>query len=129
LGAAAAIDLASRKQLAGLATFCAFTNISDMSQALSPGHVEIDLGCEFDNLAKIGSVSCPIFMAHGTEDQLVPPEMLDRLAHAAKSKVTVVRVSGAGHNDIFQQGGDALYQKLGAFVSALPHSPSTAAPK
>jgi pimeloyl-ACP methyl ester carboxylesterase len=129
LGAAVAIDLASRKHVAGLATFSAFTNISDMGRVLSPGHVEIDLGCQFDNLAKIGSVSCPIFMAHGTADQLVPPEMLDRLAKAAKSKVTIARVSGAGHNDIFQQGGDSLYQQVGAFVSALPPRQPTTEPR
>jgi len=122
LGAAVAVDLASRKHVAGLATFSAFTNIDDMSRVLSPGHVEIDLGCQFDNLAKIGSVSCPIFMAHGREDELVPPEMLDRLAQAAKSTVTVVHVSGAGHNNIFQQGGDSLYKRLKAFVDGLPES-------
>jgi hypothetical protein len=55
--------------------------------------------------------------------------MLDRLAKAAKSKVTIARVSGAGHNDIFQQGGDSLYQQVGAFVSALPPRQPTTEPR
>jgi fermentation-respiration switch protein FrsA (DUF1100 family) len=61
-------------------------------------------------------------MAHGTLDELVPPEMLDRLAQAARSKVTVVRVEGAGHNDLFRQGGDSLYKRLAGFVNRLTAS-------
>ncbi len=120
LGAAVAIDLASRRRVAGLATFSAFTNIADMSRTLLKGlPLVIPLSSRFDNLAKIGSVSVPIFMAHGTQDQLVPPEMLDQLAKSAKTAVTTVRVNGAAHNDIFQRGGNSLYQKVKAYVDGL----------
>jgi len=129
LGAAVAIDLASRRHVAGLATFSAFTNTDHMSQrlagALPAGFL---LSSQFDNLAKIASVSCPIFMAHGTQDQLVPLDMLDRLAKAAKSKVTIVRVDGAGHNDIFQHGGDVLHQRFQTFVDGLAEVPPTTRP-
>jgi pimeloyl-ACP methyl ester carboxylesterase len=120
LGAAVAIDLASRRHVAGLATFSAFTNIADMSRSLLKGlPLVIPLSSRFDNLAKIGSVSVPVFMAHGTQDQLVPPEMLDQLAKSAKTAVTTVRVNGAAHNDIFQRGGNSLYQKVKAYVEGL----------
>jgi hypothetical protein len=125
LGAAVAIDLASRKPLTAVATFSAFTSIGELSRTLAPGLPPGFLASRFDNLAKIGSLSCPLFMAHGTSDQLVPPEMLDRLASAAKSKVTVLHVSGAAHNDIFFVGGDSLYHKLQTFVNGLPPSPAT----
>jgi fermentation-respiration switch protein FrsA (DUF1100 family) len=74
----------------------------------------------FDNLSKISAVRCPIFLAHGTLDPLVPPEMQSRLARAAKSPATLVRVDGAAHNDIFMVGGDSLYRQLKTFVNDLP---------
>jgi len=129
LGAGVAIDLASRRHVAGLATFSAFTNTDHMSQrianALPPDFV---LASRFDNLAKIGLVSCPIFLAHGVQDQLVPIAMLDSLAKVAKSKVTVVRVEDAGHNDIFRRGGDLLFQRLKTFVDELADVPPTSRP-
>jgi hypothetical protein len=126
LGAAVAIDLASREHLAGLVTFSAFTNIADMSQSLLDGFPGgLLLSCRFDNLTKIGFVSCPILMAHGSRDPLVPPEMLDRLARSARSKVTTFRVGDAEHNDIFFRGGNALYQRVKTFVDGLPSVPTT----
>jgi uncharacterized protein len=120
LGAAVAIDLARRRPVAGLVTFSAFTNIDDMSQSLANGlPLGILLSSRFDNLAKIGSVACPILMFHGSRDPLVPPAMLDRLAAAARSKVTKFRVEGAEHNDIFQRGGDSLYERVKSFVDGL----------
>jgi fermentation-respiration switch protein FrsA (DUF1100 family) len=118
---AVAIDLASRRLVAGLVTFSAFTNIADMTQSLTNGlPLAFLLSCQFDNLAKIGSVTCPMLMTHGTEDPLVPPEMLDRLAGAARSKVTTVHVDGAQHNDIFEKGGDSLFLRVKEFVNGLP---------
>jgi len=127
LGAAVAVDLASRRQVAGLVTISAFTNIADMSQSFLMGfRLPIPLSCRFDNLTKISSVSCPILMVHGARDPLVPPEMLDRLAKSARSKVTILRVEDAEHNDIFQRGGDSLYQRVRAFVDGLSGvSPTT----
>ena len=53
-------------------------------------------------------------------DPLVPLEMQGRLAKAARSKVTTFRVADARHNDIFQQGGESLYQRVKVFVDGLP---------
>jgi pimeloyl-ACP methyl ester carboxylesterase len=120
LGAAVAIDLATRKPLAGLAAFSAFTSINDMSHILAPNiPAGLLITSRFDNLAKIPSAPCPLFLAHGTLDPLVPPEMQSRLAQAAKSSVTLVHVDGAGHNDIFAVGGDSLYRQLNTFVNTL----------
>jgi pimeloyl-ACP methyl ester carboxylesterase len=120
LGAAVAIDLANRRPIAGLVTFSAFTSIPDMSRAhLNQSAPAILLASRFDNLSKIRTVKCPILMAHGTQDQLVPPEMLIRLSAAAKSNVTIVHVNGAGHNDIFERGGDSLDHKVKIFVDSL----------
>ncbi len=125
LGGAVAIDLATRKPVAGLATFSAFTNIDEMAKILAPNIEDLTflLNSRFDNLSKIAQVRCPIFLAHGTQDRLVPFSMLGRLAKAATSRVTVLPVPMAGHNDIFLVGGESLYQSLGGFVAQCTSAP------
>jgi len=132
LGGAIAIDLANRKPVAGLASFCAFTSIADMIAVLQkkiqlPG--TITFASRFDNLGKIGSITCPIFLAQGTNDELVPPEMLSRLIAAAKVKPTVLRVPGAGHNDLFQRGGDGMWNRFKLFVDGLPKAAPATRPQ
>ena len=124
LGAAAAIHLASSKPVAGLATFSAFTSMADMGRQILPWlPTSMLLHHRFENEKKMASVTCPVFMAHGTVDSLVPFSMNARLAAAAKGRVTVVPVTGGDHNDIFQVGGTGLLHQLGEFldrVAAVP---------
>jgi uncharacterized protein len=126
IGAGVAIDLAHRRPVAGVATFSAFTSMTAMARHIVPIlPVSLFVKHKFDNLAKIRDLDVPIFMAHGTEDELVPFKMEAQLVKAAKGPVTVVEVKGAGHNDIFEIGGDELMQKFGAFVEQVhaEHSP------
>jgi hypothetical protein len=52
--------------------------------------------------------------------------MLARLEKAAGSNATHMYIDGADHNDIFQRGGDALYERLKGFVDGLAAvSPTT----
>src|SRR5947207_11496100 len=88
LGGAVAIDLASRRKVAGLITLSAFTTTRDMGAKVSPWLLRwavpsVLSRCKFDNLEKMRSVSCPILLIHGTADTLVPFEMAERLAAAA----------------------------------------------
>ena len=117
MGAAVAIDLASRRKVEGLATVSAFTDLPAVAHSLVPWFpVSLIVRSRFDNLAKIRSVTCPIFIAHGTRDDLVPPEMADKLAAAARVKVVPYRVQGGGHNDVFQVGGEPLWEAIRAAV-------------
>jgi fermentation-respiration switch protein FrsA (DUF1100 family) len=117
LGGAVATDLASRRPVAGLATFSAFTSMTEMAQRQYPYvPVALLLRHRFDNRTKIGHVHCPVLLAHGTDDPLVPPEMAERLAAAAGGPVTRVSVPGAGHNDLFAVGGDTLMASFRQFI-------------
>jgi hypothetical protein len=106
LGAATAIDLASRRHLAGLIAVGGFTNAADMAVAApiwTPRWLAnaLTANCRFDNLAKIKSVSCPILLVYGTRDTVVPPWMAERLASAATVPVTRLPVPSA-HNDLWK---------------------------
>lgn len=120
IGSGVAIDLAHHKPVAAVATFSAFTSMKAAAQHMLPFlPVGLLLQHHFDNKTKIGELKVPLFLAHGTKDTLVPFYMNAELAKAAKSPVTVVPVEGAGHNDIFDTGGDDLMQKLGRFIESV----------
>jgi hypothetical protein len=80
--------------------------------------VRLILRSRFDNLAKIPAITCPIFIAHGTRDNIVPPAMAGELAAATRAKVVPYMVEGAGHNDVFDAGGDALWAAMRAGIFA-----------
>ena len=116
LGSAAAIDLARRRPLAGLATFSAFTSMTEMAHQVLPWFpTSILLRHHFENEKKIAAIECPVFLAHGTRDSLVPFTMNARLARAVKHP-TIVAIEGGDHNDIFEVGGEELIEKLGRFI-------------
>ncbi|MGD0464900.1 MAG: alpha/beta hydrolase [Tepidisphaeraceae bacterium] len=120
LGAAVAVDLASRRPAAGLVTISAFTNLRDMAHRFVPWlPMSMILKYRFDNLGKLGGITCPTFIAHGTRDELISPRMAGRLAAAAKGKVTRYDVVDAGHNDVFDVGGEELWNRVGEFVGRL----------
>jgi fermentation-respiration switch protein FrsA (DUF1100 family) len=119
LGGAVAIDLANRKPVAGVATLSAFTNMKEMAHRVIPWlPSSLLVRYRFDNLAKISNLRCPLFIAHGTRDDIVPPYMADRLAAAAKAQVTQVRVEGASH-DIFEIDATRLLNQIQQFIDGL----------
>lgn len=126
LGGAAAIDVASRHRVAGLATFSAFTTLSEVCQKVVPWFPTRWLvRYRMDNLVGIAKVTCPAWIAHGDADSLIPPEMADRLA-AAAVHAQRVHVPGANHNDLFEVGDGALLDQFAAFVQQATRTPSTA---
>jgi fermentation-respiration switch protein FrsA (DUF1100 family) len=117
MGAAVALDLAARHRVAALILVNAFTTLPAVARALEPwAPTSLVVRSRFDNLAKIPSVRCPILIVHGERDEIVPPSMSGQLAAAAKTRVTAMTIAGAGHNDVFDVGGDALWQAIGAAI-------------
>jgi hypothetical protein len=120
MGAAVAIDLASRRRPLALMTVSAFTTHPAVARSLAPWFpASLIIRSRFDNLAKISRVSCPVLIAHGSRDRLVPPAMADQLAAAAKGGATTWRVPGAGHADVFSAADGALWTGFAAFLGRL----------
>lgn len=102
LGSAVAIDLASRKPVAGLAAFSAFTSMGDMAQRLYPIFpARLLLRHKFESERKIARVTCPVLLGHGKRDTMIPFSMTERLAKAANGPVTVFFIDEAQHNDFW----------------------------
>jgi pimeloyl-ACP methyl ester carboxylesterase len=120
LGAAAAIDLASRKPVAGILTVSAFTSMADMAHELLPYlPTSLVLRHHFKNEEKLRGIDLPIFIAHGDRDNIVPFAMSARLAKAAKGPVTTMTIHGASHNDVFEIGGDELERAITNFINQV----------
>ncbi len=121
LGGAVAIDLASRKPVAGLIAFSAFTSGVDMGRRILPVFpVGLLLRHRFESLRKIRQIECPILIGHGRRDGIVPFSMGERLSAAAKGPVTTLWLDEAEHNDFFEVGGRRLDEAVAKFIRELP---------
>ncbi len=101
LGGGVAVDLARQRPHRALVLVSTFTSIPDMAQQLYPwlpGRWLVRN--RFDNLAKIGACTRPVFIAHGTADGLVPYAHGERLFAAANDPKQFLCMEGCGHNDI-----------------------------
>lgn len=119
LGGAVAIDLASRRPVAALATFSTFTSMGEMAQLAYPLLPAALLRHSFRSEQKISRVHCPIFLSHGTADRLIPFPMRDRLARAAGGPATLFTVEGGGHGDFYDLGGQRLMDAFDRFLVPL----------
>jgi fermentation-respiration switch protein FrsA (DUF1100 family) len=115
LGGGVAVDLASRRPHRGLVLVSAFTSVPDMAQKLYPWlPARWLVRNRFDNLGKIGRCTCPVFIAHGDEDCLVPFAQGRRLFAAANEPKFFHAMPGHDHND----GPDrAFYANLRKFLA------------
>lgn len=124
LGGAVAIDLASRRRVAGLATFNAFTNLRAMGRSLFPFFpTSLFLKYRFENDRKMAAITCPVFICNGMKDTLVPATMADQLGKLAKGPVTRVTIRSADHNSIFSAEPKDLFSALKIFMDQIANQP------
>jgi fermentation-respiration switch protein FrsA (DUF1100 family) len=118
LGSAVAIDLASRRECGGLIVESGFTSGREMARRMFRiPFFEYLPKSRFDSLAKISRVRCPVLVIHGTEDDVLPASMGERLYAAAPQPKSLLLVEGARHNNVFWLGGERYLQRLVRFVN------------
>jgi fermentation-respiration switch protein FrsA (DUF1100 family) len=117
IGSGPAIDLASRRPVAGLVTISAFTSLDEMAHKVVPIYpTSLVLRTHFNNCEKIAAVRCPILMMHGTADTFVPFAMMSSLSRCARAPVSLYSIDGADHNSVFEVGGSKLLDRIDQFV-------------
>ncbi len=100
LGGGVAVDLASRKTHRALILVKTFTSAPDVGQKMFPWlPVRWVMRNRFDNLEKIGKCNCPVFIAHGTTDSMIPFSLGERLFQAANEPKRFFALEGIDHND------------------------------
>ncbi len=131
LGAAVAIDLASRKNMTGLVTFSAYTSKRDLARIQYPQISPMAIEHPFLSRDKIRRITCPTLIVHGRGDTLVPFSMSAELRTAAAGKpLTYLPIDEAGHNDLFHVGEKPITQALRRFLEQVNDQPGpTSQPK
>lgn len=115
LGGALAVELASSlpdDAIAGLIIEATFTSIPDLVKGMRWGWVPgigLVLTQRFDSSARIGKVTAPLLILHGTGDNVVPHAMADDLYRQAGSRnKRVVKLEGVNHSG--RSGSPATYR-------------------
>jgi fermentation-respiration switch protein FrsA (DUF1100 family) len=129
LGAAVAVELATRRRLAGLILESAFTSVPEMARHHYPWlPLWPLLKTRFDSLSKITRVSAPLLLVHGDRDQIVPVQMAERLFAAAAEPKRMHVIQGGGHNDLVLLGSDEYFRALREFLAHVEASAAKRAP-
>lgn len=108
LGSGVALQMAlEHPDVAAVVLEAPFTRLPDLAPPiLLPGLAELLMVDTFDNIAKIPAVKAPLLVVHGEKDTVVPAAMGRKLLNAADSIKEGVFLPDAGHNDVWEQGGD-----------------------
>lgn len=71
---------------------------------------------KFDNFGKIGSVSCPLLVIHGQEDEVIPFWHGKAVYQRAMEPKMSFWVPSAHHNDVMGVAGDAYWKTIDEFM-------------
>jgi|SRR5215813_3399106 len=118
LGTAAAVDLASRKECAGVVLEAAFTSGRDVASTVLPVIGPL-LFRGFDTKSKIANIRAPLLFFHGDRDKIIPLKLGRSLFEAAPQPKYFIEVPGAGHNDLVETAGSNYRERLHDFYSHL----------
>jgi fermentation-respiration switch protein FrsA (DUF1100 family) len=114
LGAAMAVDLASRRENQALVLVNPFTSFADMAQKTFPWlPARWMVRNRLDNLGKIKLCRSPIFITHGTSDGLIPFSQGERLFAAAPEPKRFLPRPGDGHMHPLE---NAFFEAVVAFL-------------
>jgi fermentation-respiration switch protein FrsA (DUF1100 family) len=114
LGGGVAVELATHHDHEALALLYTFTSLPDAADSHYPWlPCRALMSNRFDSLSKIGRCQRPVFVIHGTADEVVPFTQGERLFAAANEPKRFVPVEGAAHGADF---GDGFYVALKQFL-------------
>ena len=118
LGTAVALDLASRRECAGVILEAPLRSVGAIAAGVVPVLGPL-LVRGFDSERKIGRVGAPLLIIHGTSDDIVPFSHGQALFAAAREPKWFWAVKGARHNDLVVEAGTAYRTRLREFYAHL----------
>jgi fermentation-respiration switch protein FrsA (DUF1100 family) len=116
LGTAVAVDLASRRECAGVVLASPFPSARAVAGRVLP-LVGPLLVWGFDSKRKITGVRAPLLFIHGDRDEVIDTTLGRELFDAAPQPKQFWLVPGAGHNDLLDEAGIEFGLRLRRFYS------------
>ncbi|MEK7302249.1 MAG: alpha/beta hydrolase, partial [Pseudomonadota bacterium] len=118
LGGAVAAWLAAREKPGLLVLASVFTSVPDLAAEIYPFlPVRWLTRFHYNTLESLQSVTCPVFIAHSPQDEIIPFAQSQRLFQAASEPKQFLTLEG-GHNIGFIFMQPAWIKSLGAFMDA-----------
>lgn len=109
LGSGVSTWLADKNNAAGLILEAAYTGMDDMAQKQFPFlPAKLLAKDKYRSLDRIDRINMPLSWIHGTDDDLIPFAMGQRLFDAAKEPKIAHPIKGGGHNDLWLKGIDRI---------------------
>jgi uncharacterized protein len=118
LGTAIAVDLAMRKQCAGLILESPLMSAGRMAGTVLPFFGPLVIR-GYDTYGKIARIHAPLMVIHGEADEIVPFSQGKAVFNAANEPKQFWPVAGAHHNDLLEVAGAAYVTHLRAFYNRL----------
>jgi hypothetical protein len=119
LGAAVAVELATKNHVAGVIIEEPFTSAVDVGQKMFPYlPVRLIARNRYDTLSKIDRINAPLLILHSRDDEFFPMQHAERLLAAAHEPKRLVELHG-GHNDAFLTSAETYRAALADFLRSL----------
>lgn len=121
LGTTAVADVASRKPCGAVILESGLSSASDMARVVLPWLPRAFHRLarnRFESAQKLAGVKCPILVAHGDMDEVIPIEQGRALYAAAREPKRLIIVSGAGHNNLVAIGDGNYLDAVATFIRA-----------
>lgn len=119
LGTTAATHLACTQNVGGLILVQPPTSGRDFVRVHSLSLFAPFAGTFFDNQSRIEAIGSPLLVIHGTEDEVFPIWMAERLFSKARQPKQLVRVAGANHENIYSVGADLVLSSVFRFLNDM----------
>jgi fermentation-respiration switch protein FrsA (DUF1100 family) len=101
LGSGVAVALAAKHPIAKLILEAPYTSAADVAVALYPiAPVRLFMRDQFHSDQRIGGVTAPLLVMHGTDDPAIPIQFGERLFAMAHEPKQLVRLRGGGHENL-----------------------------
>jgi uncharacterized protein len=117
LGGAYAAYAASRRPVRCLVIESSFPSARAVAQTIYPlGPLLFPLNGSLPTSEWLSKTNAPVLVFHGREDEVIAFRLGQALYDSIDSEKEFLEIPGAGHNDIIDVGGDALFDRITEFV-------------
>lgn len=117
LGVAVAVEQALRDPPQLLVLESGFTSVPAMARRIYPWlPIGGFLRSRYDNLSKIGKVTCPTLFIHSREDEIIPFAHGEQLFSRSGARLKRLLPLKSGHNELFVNHHDQIAKELTRFL-------------